>query len=227
MNIDQIKSLIASGKTKEEIYLSLLNGGQKVDDINASFLKIDSEKVEKEDLQKKTITIMVIAGAILIGAGVFSFVASNWQYMDRFVKVAVLVVATSASYLAGWIMGEKYQYKRVAGALIFLGTIIYGASIFLVAQIFNLRANWPDGFILWMFGILAVAFALDSSFLFLFAIPIAMISFIASPFIIFDQFESNPFLFTSSILLLAATAVSFGTGYYFSKKVPDSLKKFY
>lgn len=47
-------------------------------------------------------------------------------------------------------------------ALVFLGTLLYGAGIWLIAQIFHLSAHWPAGLLLWSLGALAVAWATGS-----------------------------------------------------------------
>ena len=52
---------------------------------------------KKEGMQKKVVGIVVTVGAVLIGAGIFSFVASNWRNMDKSVKIALIVVAIIAS----------------------------------------------------------------------------------------------------------------------------------
>ena len=229
--LEKIKLAIEAGKTKEEVYLSLLNQNWKVDDVNDYFISLEMEKQqasEKDDLQKKTILIIVIVGAILIGAGIFSFVASNWVYMSRVVKVAILVITMLVAYAAGWFTKEKYGFLRTGTALTMLGAITYGASIFLIAQMFNIRANWPDGFILWMLGVLAIAYALESFIFFILAIPIGIAAFSSEPFAIFNRFIGHDaFLLTSSFLLTIATTVTFYTGFTMRKKVPEEFKKYY
>jgi len=221
-----IKQSQGEGKTKEDIYKELLNEGWKVDDIQAGFNQTGAESA-KEDTHKRTILIMVIIGAILIGAGVFSLIASNWQDMPRTVKVLIIIIAMLAAYAAGWILKEKYQYSKTGGALFLLGTIIYGAGIFLVAQMFNIRANWPDGFILWMLGVMFMAFALDSFFLFYLAIPLGVIAIVGHPCNIFGFAGYDRFLLTSSFLLLITAIATFSSGLTIRKKMPEELKKFY
>lgn len=229
--LGKIKAVMEAGKTKEEVYLSLLNQNWKVDDINEYFVDLEIEKkqaTEKDDLQKKTILIIVTVGAILIGAGIFSFVASNWEYMTKAMKVGILIVTMLVAYLAGWLAKEKYSFPRTGTALIMLGAITYGASIFLIAQMFNVRANWPDGFILWMFGVLALGYALESFTFFILAMPIGIAAFASGPFVIFDRFTGHdPFLLTSSFLLALATVVTFCAGFTMRKKVPEEFKKYY
>lgn len=162
-----------------------------------------------------------------MGAGVFSFVAANWQEMTRPMKVGVILVAMLISYSTGWYMKERTNLPKVGEALILLGAIIYGAGIFLVAQMFNLRANWPDGFILWMIGTVTMVFAIESYPLFYLAIPLGVIALVGHPFGILMGFGYNPFLLTSSLLLLTATVTTFISGWIIRKKALPALKEFY
>lgn len=142
-------------------------------------------------------------------------------------KVGVILVAMLISYSTGWYMKERTNLPKVGEALILLGAIIYGAGIFLVAQMFNLRANWPDGFILWMIGTVTMAFAIESYPLFYLAIPLGVIALVGHPFGILMGFGYNPFLLTSSLLLLTATVTTFISGWIIRKKALPALKEFY
>jgi hypothetical protein len=70
-----------------------------------------------------------------------------------------------------------------------------------------------------------MAFAVDSFPLFYLAIPISIATIVDHPFEIFSGY--NPFLLTSSFLLLLATMVTFITGWLIKKPLPPELKEFY
>lgn len=223
---EYVKTSLAQGKPKEEIYKELLGQGCTIEIIQESFNSIETEQ-EKEDTSKKTIRIIVTIGAVLVGAGIFSFIAANWLEMTKPIKIGIILISMIVSYGAGWYLKEKSELQKTGNALILLGSIIYGAGIFLVAQMFNIRANWPDGFILWMIGTIAMAFAVESYPLFYLAIPLGIIALIGHPFGIFTSFRYNVFLLTSSFLLLAATIITFAAGWIVRKKIPAELKEFY
>lgn len=225
--VEYIQSSLAQGKTTEEIYKELLNQGWGIDAIQDAFNQIVT-KEEKEDIQKRITRIIVTIGAILVGVGIFSFIAANWQEMTKVVKVLIIVIAMIASYTSGWFLREKWHYEKTGEALLLLGAIIYGAGIFLIAQMFHTRGNWPDGFILWMIGTIAMAFATESFSLFYLAIPVGIAAIIGHPFGIFGAFGGyNPFLLTSSFLLLIATIVTFIAGWLMKKRMPSEFKEFY
>ena len=87
--IEYIQSSLAKGISENEIYKELINTGWTIDVIKEGFNAI--QRVEdKEHTQQKTIRIIAIFGAILIGAGIFSFIAANWQGLGRVEKIAIL-----------------------------------------------------------------------------------------------------------------------------------------
>lgn len=221
-----IKTSLAQGKTKEELYQELLGQGWTIEVIQENFNAINVEQ-EKEDISKKTIRLIATIAAVLVGAGIFSFIAANWLEMGKPIKITIILISMIIAYGAGWYLKEKSKLQKTSEALILLGSIIYGAGIFLVAQMFNMRANWPDGFILWMIGTIAMAFAVESYSLFYLAIPLGIIAIIGHPFGIFTGFGYDSFLLTSSFLLLTATIITFLTGWIVRKKMPPELKEFY
>ena len=221
--LESLKSSLSSGKTKEEIYKDLLSKGVTIDQIQVHLNSISSQH-SKEDTQKKTIRIVLTIGIVLIGAGIFSFIASNWQLMPKTMKVLVIIFFMLLSYISGFFIKEKYNLQKTGEALIILGAVIYGSGIFLIGQIFNIRANWPDGFILWMLGVLILALAVESYPLFSLAIILGIITIIGEPIVIFS---SLGFLLTPSFLLLAATIITFIIGILVRRKMPEELKKFY
>jgi uncharacterized membrane protein len=224
--VDYINASLTQGKTKEELYKELLNQGWTIEVIQENFNAIGAEQ-KKEDTSKKTINIILTIAAVLVAAGIFSFIAANWREMAKSIKIAIILISMIVAYGAGWYLKEKIKLLKTGEALILLGSIIYGAGIFLVAQMFNIRANWPDGFILWMIGTIAMAFAVESYPLFYLAIPLGVIAIIGHPFGIFTGLGYNSFLLTSSFLLLAATIITFAAGWMVRKKMPPELKKFY
>jgi uncharacterized membrane protein len=55
------------------------------------------------------------------------------------------------------LLRERYGRRHVGHALLFLGTVLFGASVFLVGQMYNVDAHDPLAFLLWALGALAIA----------------------------------------------------------------------
>lgn len=222
--VNLIKQALSRGQTKDDVYREFLNKRVALAVIEPAYEAAIAEDSKKET-QKRTINIIVTIGAILIGAGIFSFIASNWQLISKPGKVSIILAAMLAVYAAGWYLKWK-SFAKTGEALMLLGSIIYGSGIFLVAQMFNIRANWPDGFILWMLGTLIMAYAVESYPLYAFGIGLGAVAVVGHPFDIFD-FRGNSFLLTSWILLLIATATTFLLGWTIRRRLPKELKDYY
>ncbi len=223
--VKQIKEYIQAGQSREEIYLRLLNAGWKLDEIEVIFAEVEREK-NKNDVSKKTVRLILIIGVILIGAGVFSFVAANWQVISKFGKLFIIIFALFASHLGAWYLKEKLFYNKTSEVLHLLGSIIYGSGIFLVAQIFNIRANWPDGFLLWLTGVLFLAYVINSYLQYTLVIILGII--VTSSYLVIilgHRFAIH--LLGSSLLLLLAAVILFVIGFKIRNRLPENLKKYY
>lgn len=210
----------SAGKTREAVYTELLGSGNTLADIEAAYKSL-KDVHDGVDTQKRTVLIILTIAAVLVAAGVFSFIASNWQQMGKPLKIVVLVVSTLAMHLGGWFAVEKKDYPKLGGSLFVLGTLLYGASIFLVGQIFNASSQWPDGFILWMFGALLMGAALKSSPQYAIGIVVGIVAVITHPIQWFDMPGGfNPIITTSGLLLLLAAVVTGIAGVLVRKRMP-------
>ncbi len=109
----------------------------------------------------RLITTISVLGSILIGLGVILFVASNWSQVPRWGKLGIIFTSLLTSYAAGFYLRyEKQTYPKVGASLILLGSIIFGAGIFLIAQIYHLSVHYPNGPLLWGMGVLPLAYLL-------------------------------------------------------------------
>jgi uncharacterized membrane protein len=223
MTPQEIQSYIkaaSQNKSKEEIYTYLFQQGCKLPEIEAGFQSTD----EPQEVGKKTIKVLVLIGALLIGAGIFSFIAANWQEMSRPLKIGTIMVSMLCAHALGWFFSESRGLDKVGEALIFLGTLIYGAGIFLIAQMYQTRAIWPDGFILWLFGAVAMGFAIESTTTLGLSLFLAFAALCGYPSQILNFGSQGQFLQTSSLLLVAATIITFWAGSLMHKKIPDQYK---
>lgn len=103
-----------------------------------------------------------VLGALLVGAGVVSLVAWHWEAMSAPAKLATLAVAMIAAHGAGFALWRGGTAQRLGHALTVLGTLVFGASIGLVAQIFHVSGAWWGAFGAFSLGALAAAFLYGS-----------------------------------------------------------------
>ena len=145
------------GKTEEDTYKELLQKGYSIAQIQE--LIGESKKVgAKGEVQGKAVkTVLTIAG-VLIGAGLFSFIAANWSGIPDLFKLLILAATIIVFNGAGFYAKVSYGSPELGESLFFVGSFAYGGSIFLIGQIFNLEIAWFDGFVLWMLGVSLMAY---------------------------------------------------------------------
>ena len=102
-------------------------------------------------------------GAILFGLGIILLFAYNWERMHKFAKLAVIVLALlSVHGSALWLRRPGGRYRSAGEGLHLAGTMLFGAGIWLVAQIYHINEHYPNAFFIWGCGALAMAWALPS-----------------------------------------------------------------
>ncbi len=124
------------------------------------FYQLDQIKSENTQL---LLSIIYTIGAVLIGVGVISFVAAHWNQIDRPVKIVLIFAAMLSAHGLGfyfWFINGKYP--KLGHALVLLGTLIFGANIGLMAQIFHISGGAGRMFGIWAIGAAAVAYAVRS-----------------------------------------------------------------
>ncbi|OGW91472.1 MAG: hypothetical protein A3D28_00980 [Omnitrophica bacterium RIFCSPHIGHO2_02_FULL_63_14] len=124
----------------------------------------------KERSSDKLIVAVSTIGAILLGVGAVLFVASNWQVLTNLAKVFIMAGSTFGVAYMGYVFAyERQNLPKVGAALLFLGTLLFGATIFLIAQIYHIQANSHLLVLIWLAGILPLVYVLQS-------VPIAGLS---------------------------------------------------
>jgi uncharacterized membrane protein len=83
-----------------------------------------------------------VLGAFLVGAGVISLVAWHWEEMSRTARLSVIGIAMVAAHVAGFRLQGAGRHPRLGHAISLLGTLVFGANIALVAQIFQVSGAW-------------------------------------------------------------------------------------
>lgn len=123
----------------------------------------DDKEYSKEKSSNKIISIVSIIGSVLIGLGAITYIAANWGKMHDVIKTLIMVALTLASYYTGYMFAyEKKNYPRVGRSLMFLGALLFGSTIFLIAQIYNINANSHTLLLIWLIGVLPLVYALRS-----------------------------------------------------------------
>jgi uncharacterized membrane protein len=117
----------------------------------------------REERRGSATTALAVIGAIAVGFGVIGFVAANWEEMSHGVRLALLTAVVAGSYAAGFHLRDRTGSRpRVGEALYLLGVLLFGASLFLVGQMYNVEAHDPFALLLWAGGAIATAVVVRS-----------------------------------------------------------------
>ena len=153
------------GSSDEEIYQALLLKGYKIGEIQSTLIAIHSQEKAKSQENKDSqidskaqhndslTSIFGIVGSVILGIGVISLVASNWSQISSEVKLMILFLAILLSHTAALVTRFKLNLEKISNALHLAGSIIFGASLFLIGQIYNLPISWSDAFYIWVIGV--------------------------------------------------------------------------
>ena len=108
------------------------------------------------------VTGLSILGGILIGLGVITFFAANWDEISHGVKLASLIVGMLLSYGAGYAIWQRSGPTAYAVAFVLLGCIIYGAGVHLIGQIYHISVDHPNLSMFWFLGVTPLGYVTRS-----------------------------------------------------------------
>lgn len=118
--------------------------------------------------------VLVVLGYGFIGLALITLLSANWDTLPRALRMGGLLCLTVAVNGAALWLFQRGR-DRAAERLFGLGTLVYGASIILIAQIYHLGEHMPDGVFWWALGGLPAALLLRSPGLALLVLCLAAI----------------------------------------------------
>ena len=112
--------------------------------------------------QGRLVTGLSIVGAVLVGLGVILFFAANWDGIDRWPKLVIVLASIFVAHGLGYYLRYHRDYQRVGSAMVLLACIIYGAGVHLVGQVYNVDVNDPRLMLFWFLGVLPLVYIVKS-----------------------------------------------------------------
>jgi len=112
---------------------------------------------EEPDAPGKQNRILYVLGAMaafLFGAALLLVIGYNWNEMAREAKLGIMLAGTALVHGLGFWFHRRMGWPLAGEIAHFLGCIVYGAGIWLVAQAYHLDAHYPDGMWWWALGVL-------------------------------------------------------------------------
>lgn len=100
--------------------------------------------------------ILMSLAALMVGVALIIVIGANWDEIPRWTRMGMMV---SLVAVTNWIGFAKYKNGEtgIAGVILLLGSLFYGAAIMLIAQIYHLGEHVPDEILLWAVGVVPVA----------------------------------------------------------------------
>ena len=112
--------------------------------------------------RQRLVTGLSILGGILIGLGVITFFAANWDEISHGVKLASLIAGMLLSYGAGYAIWQRSGPTAYAVAFVLLGCIIYGSGVHLIGQIYHISVDHPNLSMFWFLGVAPLGYVTRS-----------------------------------------------------------------
>jgi len=166
-----------------------------------NILKLYGTQLPEGDQSARGYHILMTLAALFMGLAFLVLVSANWEEIPRAVRMGGLIAFTAGANIMG--IRAYSQERSSAGTIwLFLGSILYGTSIMLIAQIYHLGEHFPDGIYWWVLGVLPVALLTKSVVLMLMS---QLLSFIW--FFVETGFEIMPWSFV--LLMVAALYFAF------------------
>lgn len=170
----------------------------------------DLRSTEKAARSNNFIVIISTIGAILIGLGAILFIASNWDELSDLTKILILAIATFGSHGLGYYLTYyKKNLPQVGAALLLLSILLFGASIFLIAQIYHIKANSDNLILIWLIGAVPMVYAYRSG---AYAVLAATIFYAWVAFHFFASTGLDVSFVSLPIIFFSASAMIFGLG---------------
>ncbi|MGB7441894.1 MAG: DUF2157 domain-containing protein [Coleofasciculaceae cyanobacterium] len=113
--------------------------------------------------RNRFVLILLSLGSILLGLGIITFVAANWQAWSRELKVILLLsvfVGLNAVGFYLWRSPTQRWQRHLGKGLLLAGALALGANLALMSQLFHQSSPLYQLFLAWGLGVLAMAYSL-------------------------------------------------------------------
>ncbi|PSB17378.1 DUF2157 domain-containing protein, partial [filamentous cyanobacterium CCP2] len=118
----------------------------------------------ERDASNRFVAILMGLGGILLGLGIITFVAANWQDWTRSFRVVLLLSLFISVNVTGFYLWRRPAHKpglqKLGHGLLLLGALILGANLALLSQMFHQSGNFYELLLVWSLGVLAMAYSL-------------------------------------------------------------------
>lgn len=151
--------------TRKGVYLFMKR--QDIEQLHQARLISDEQRrqiIEHFNLDKSRnwfLTVLLAIGGVLAAMGVILVISANWNEIPGLLKILCGGVLMAWAHVAGWwFRGSRQTNPKLGETFHFLGACMFMANIALVGQVYHLSSRTPNGFMLWLAGIIPLAWIL-------------------------------------------------------------------
>jgi len=137
-------------------------------------IELDEYYVTEERKHFSIMATSLSVGAVLVGIGFLTFIASNWSAMSSLTKYLIILFGVIGFYVSGWKL--ENAFPKTSRSLYYLGGFLYGAGIILIGQTFHLGGQTYQALLAWAIGILPLAYYLRDKAILAFVIVLLFIN---------------------------------------------------
>ncbi|MBC6697387.1 DUF2157 domain-containing protein [Hymenobacter sp. BT190] len=121
--------------------------------------------------ERPPLALLPLLGSLLILLSALSVVAANWQGLPEAVRLALLLGSLAGTYAAAEYFLRR-QYESLGMGLVGLALLLFGLSILLTSQMYQLIGYDLSGLVAWAVAGVALTWVYGSRFLFVLTVVI-------------------------------------------------------
>jgi len=127
------------------------------------------------DSKERSVGVLPALGGLLLGLGVLTFVAANWQALPNGVRLAILLAVMLGFYAAGGRLISR-GHTNVGVALASVGLFAFGGGLILIHQMFHMVMFGAATLAVWSAAGAATAYVLRSRYIYAVAVVLTFIA---------------------------------------------------
>ncbi len=106
--------------------------------------------------------LLIVLGSVLIGLGIITYVAANWQDIPKVFRTLLLFGLFTVANLSGfWLHRRSDKLQQILGqGLLLIGGLTLGATMALMAQMYHISGPLHPLLITWSIGVAVMAYCL-------------------------------------------------------------------
>ncbi len=106
--------------------------------------------------------LLIVVGSVLIGLGIITYVAANWQDIPKIFRTLLLFGLFTVANLSGfWLHRKSDKLQQILGqGLLLIGGMTLGATMALMAQMYHISGPLHPLLITWSIGVAVMAYCL-------------------------------------------------------------------